>query len=208
MSNFAVKMCQALGIKQNTSTVFHPRTDGQSERTNQKLEQFLRFYANARQNNWAQFLPLAEFAFNSWCNESTKKSPFELLIGYTPKAEWTIVSSPVPQVTHRLRQIQEARDQAHLAMRKAQLGWIKDNKRKQHVYQVGDHVWLDGRNIKTHQPTAKLAAKRHGPFPVQQVLSPIDYQLTLPEQWKIHDVFHVDLLTPYREMELHGPNYA
>ena len=41
MSSFAVKMCQALGIKQNTSTVFHPRTDGQSERTNQKLEQFL-----------------------------------------------------------------------------------------------------------------------------------------------------------------------
>ena len=108
MSSFAVKMCQALGIKQNASTVFHPRTDGQSERTNQKLEQFLRFYANAKQNNWARFLSLAEFAFNSWRNESTKKSPFELLMGYSPKAEWTIVSSPVPQVTCRLEQIQEA----------------------------------------------------------------------------------------------------
>ena len=40
------------------------------------------------------------------------------------------------------------------------------------------------------------------------MLSPINYQLTLPEQWKIHDVFHVDLLTPYREMEFHGANYA
>ena len=40
------------------------------------------------------------------------------------------------------------------------------------------------------------------------MLSPINYQLTLPEQWKIHDVFHVDLLTPYRETEFHGPNYA
>ena len=66
MSNFAVKMCQALGIKQNASTVFYLRTDGQSECTNQKLEQFLRFYTNAKQNNWAQFLPLAKFAFNSW----------------------------------------------------------------------------------------------------------------------------------------------
>ena len=47
MSNFAIKMCQALGIKQNASTAFHPRTDGQSERTNQKLEQFLWFYTNA-----------------------------------------------------------------------------------------------------------------------------------------------------------------
>ena len=208
MSSFAVKMCQALGIKQNASTTFHPRTDSQSERTNQKLEQFLRFYANARQNNWARFLPLAEFAFNSWRNESTKKSPFELLMGYTPKAEWTTISSPVPQVTHRLEQIQEARDQARIAMRKAQLGWIKDNKHKQHVYQVGDQVWLDGHNIKMHHPTVKLTAKRHGPFPIQQVLSPINYQLTLPEQWKIHDVFHVDLLTPYRETEFHGPNYA
>ena len=93
-------------------------------------------------------------------------------------------------------------------MRKAQLGWIKDSKRKQHTHQVGDLVWLDGCNIKTYHPTAKLAAKRHGPFPVQRVLSPINYQLTLPEQWKIHDVFHVDLLTPYRETEFHGPNYA
>ena len=197
MSNFVVKMCQALNIKQNASTAFHPRTDGQSERTNQKLEQFLRFYANAKQNNWAQFLSLAEFAFNSWRNESTGKSPCEVLMGYNPRAEWTTVLSPVPQVTHRLEQIKEAHDQAQLAMHKAQLGWIKDNKRKQHMYQVGDQVWLDGRNIKTYQPTAKLAAKRHGPFPVQRALSPINYQLELPEQWKIHDVFHIDLLTPY-----------
>ena len=187
--------------------MFHPRTDGQSEKTNQKLEQFLWFYANTKQNNWVQFLSLAEFAFNSWCNESTGKSTFELLMGYNPRAEWTTISSPVPQVTHRLEQIKEAHDQACLAMRKVQLGWIKDNKWKQHVYQAGDQVWLDGRNIKTYQPTAKLAAKRHGPFPIWRVLLPIDYQLTLPEQWKIHNVFHVDLLTPYRETEFHSPNY-
>ena len=46
-SNFATKLCQALGIRQNTLTVFHPRTDSQSEKTNQKLEQFLWFYSNA-----------------------------------------------------------------------------------------------------------------------------------------------------------------
>ena len=62
-------------------------------------------------------------------------------------------------------------------------------------------------NIKTYHPTTKLAAKHHRPLPIQRVLSPIDYQLTLPEQWKIHNVFHIDLLTPYRETEFHGPNY-
>ena len=53
----------------------------------------------------------------------------------------------------------------------------------------------------------KLTTKCHGPFPIQRALSPISYQLALPEQWKIHDVFHVDLLTPYRETEFHSPNY-
>ena len=128
-------------------------------------------------------------------------------MGYSPRAEWTTILSPVPQVTYQLEQIQEACDQAHSAMCKAQLKWIKDSTQKQYVYQVGDQVWLDGCNIKMYQPTTKLAAKRHGPFPVQKVLSPIDYQLMLPEQWKIHDVFHIDLLTPYRETDFHGPNY-
>ena len=59
-----------------------------------------------------------------------------------------------------------------------------------------------------YHPTAKLAPKHHGPFPIQRVLSSINYQLMLPEQWKIHDVFHVDLLTPYRETEFHGANYT
>ena len=151
---------------------------------------------------------MAEFAFNSWRNESTKKSPFEVLMGYNPRAEWATVSSPVPQVTHRLEQIQEARSQASMAMHKAQLEWIKDKEKKQHVFRKGDQVWLDGRNIKTHHPTEKLAPKRHRPFPIQRVLSTVNYRLTIPEQWKIHDVFHVDLLTPYRETEFHGPNYA
>ena len=93
-------------------------------------------------------------------------------------------------------------------MRKAQLGWIRDKEKKHHAFRVGDQVWLDGRNVKTYHPTAKLAPKCHGPFPIRRALSTITYQLKLPEQWKIHDVFHVDLLTPYRETEFHGPNYA
>jgi hypothetical protein len=68
-------------------------------------------------------------------------------------------------------------------------------------------VWLEGHNLPTEQPTAKLAPKCHGPFPIKKVLSPITYQLTLPSTWKIHDVFHVDLLTPYIETDFHGPNY-
>jgi hypothetical protein len=96
---FAKVLCTVLGITQNMSTVFHPRTDGQSERTNQGLEQYLQFYVDAKQGNWVQLLPIAEFAHNSWRNESTGQSPFDLLMGYHPRAEWTAVTSPIPQVT-------------------------------------------------------------------------------------------------------------
>jgi hypothetical protein len=129
---FAKALCTALGITQNMSTVFHPRTDGQSERTNQGLEQYLRFYVDAKQGNWAQLLPIAEFAHNSWRNESTGQSPFDLLMGYHPRAEWTTVASPIPQVTLRLEQIQEAHDRAKTAMIKAQQGWERQ-KRSAHV---------------------------------------------------------------------------
>jgi hypothetical protein len=203
---FAKALCVTLGITQNMSTVFHPRTDGQSERTNQGLEQYLQFYVNTKQNNWVRLLSIAEFAHNSWRNESTGQSPFDLLMGYHPRAEWTTVQSPIPQVTLRLDQIQEAHGQAQATMIKAQQGWER-HKRTAPTFQTGDQVWLDGHNIKTFHPTAKLAPKRHGPFPIVRVLSPITYELRLPVQWKLHPVFHVDLLTPYRETEFHGVNY-
>jgi hypothetical protein len=57
-------------------------------------------------------------------------------------------------------------------------------------------------------PTAKLAPKRYGPFSIKRKISDVVYQLELPPQWKIHNVFHASLLTPYVETELHGPNFA
>jgi hypothetical protein len=53
----------------------------------------------------------------------------------------------------------------------------------------------------------QVGARQHGPFKVIKVLSPVSYQLALPTQWSIHPVFHIDLLTPYRETITHGPNY-
>jgi hypothetical protein len=79
--------------------------------------------------------------------------------------------------------------------------WLRDK------YKVRDQVWLEGHHLQTNQPTAKLAPKHHGPFKVIQVMSPVNYRLKLPTQWSIHDVFHTDLMTPYRETPTHGANY-
>ena len=53
------------GIKTAALTAYYPQTDGQTERLNQTLEQYLRHYVNYTQNNWAALLPVAQFAYNT-----------------------------------------------------------------------------------------------------------------------------------------------
>jgi len=65
-----------LGIETKLSMAYHPQIDGQTERTNQELEQYLRIYINYRQNNWAEWLATAEFAFNNKVHTVTKTSLF------------------------------------------------------------------------------------------------------------------------------------
>jgi hypothetical protein len=109
-------------------------------------------------------------------------------------------------VTLRLEQLKEAQVQARNAMIKAQQSWVKHHDIPK--YKEGDLVWLEGKNLRVNQPTAKLAPRRHGPFKVVQVMSTVNYRLELPTQWSIHPVFHIDLLTPYRETTMHGPNFT
>ena len=74
-------------------------------------------------------------------------------------------------------------------------------------YQIGDKVWLEGRNLNTTHPSSKLAPRRYGPFPITRVISRTSYQLKLPTQWKLHNIFHATLLTPYKETTLNGQSY-
>jgi hypothetical protein len=148
---------------------------------------------------------MAEFAHNTWASETTRESPFTLLMGYNPRADWIDRPSPIPQVALRIQQFKEARERAQQSMIKAQKSWVKHKDTPK--FQLGDLVWLEGKNLRTVQPTAKLAPKRHGPFKVTQVMSAVNYRLELPTQWSIHPVFHVDLLTPYHETPMHGANY-
>ena len=92
-------------------------------------------------------------------------------------------------------------------MIKAQKKWAQ-RKTLDRTFKIGDKVWLEGRNLHLDRPSIKLSPKRHGPFKIKKVLSPITYQLDLPIQWKIHDVFHINLLTPYQETNFHGLNFA
>ena len=74
-------------------------------------------------------------------------------------------------------------------------------------YQPGDKVWLEGTNLKRIEGIPKLSPRRYGPFEVATKISHITYRINLPEAWKIHNIFHTSLLTPYKETNEHGPNF-
>ena len=76
-----------------------------------------------------------------------------------------------------------------------------------HIFKEGDLVWLEGTNIRTTHPKAKLTARHHGPFKVLHSTS-TNTKLTLPKMWCIHPVFHNSLITRYNETPTHGPNFS
>ena len=201
VSNFTKELCCLLHIQQNVLTTFHPRTDGTSEQANQWLEQYLRIWTADDQTTWVQFLSLAEFVHNSWPHDKTSLTPHELLFGIKPPFPLSSEEVQTPDVTTRLRQIKEARDKAEEALR------ISKDKPIPVSFEEGEQVWLEGWNLKTHHPTAKLAPQCYGPFLVDKKLSSVTYRLKLPTTMKIHPVFHIDLLMRYQETDAYGPNY-
>jgi len=80
---------ELLQVKLNGSTAFHPETDGQTERVNQTLEQYLRSYCSYQQDDWVSLLPLAEYVYNTLASESSKLSPFEINYGFVPRTNWS-----------------------------------------------------------------------------------------------------------------------
>jgi Integrase zinc binding domain/Chromo (CHRromatin Organisation MOdifier) domain len=212
-AQLAKELCHLLDIKQNISTAYHPQTDGQSECSNQWLEQYVRIYTNYQQTDWTAWLPLVQYVHNSWMSSTMKKMPFNLLMGYTPRLHISTSQSQIPEATNRRNQLLMACTMALMAIRNMQQMILKHVLRKKgqchfHPFTVGQKVWLEGMNLKTSHPTKKFAPKHYGPFPITDVISPVVYCLTLPPSWKIHNVFHVTLLMPYKETEKHGPNFA
>jgi hypothetical protein len=208
---FAARSMRALykrlGIDAGLTTAYHPQANGQVERKNQEVEIYLKLFTGKRQDDWADLLPTAEFVINSRLNSATGHTPFELLYGYTP--DFTIpVGRPsgIPVLDKRLQNLTVVRKDAEAALRlsKKRMQTDVEQRMKPYKFNVGDKVWLQAKQIKVHQQSAKLGPKQLGPFEVTEVRSDVDYKLALPPALRIHDVFHVDRLSPYKGNEVNG----
>jgi hypothetical protein len=201
-SFFARALAQQLGIKQNVSSAFHPQTDGLSERTNQWVEQYLCLTTNSAQTNWSDWLGIATTVHNNHKNATINIAPSEALLGYAPRLHPV---DPPPSLNQHV----EDRKQIALERRAQAVEAINctAHQTPPPQFKVDQEVWLEAKNLQLPYQTPKLAPKRHSPFRISKQVSPVAYQLQLPDAWKIHNVFHASLLTPYRKTPQHGPNY-
>ena len=202
-SDFWQQLCSRLGISPRLSTAFHPETDGQTERANQTMEQYLHAFVSHQQDDWSDWLPMAEFAANNQQLETTQTTPFLTYTGYHPQCSFDLIPSTGPsenaEALGTVTKLHEIHELIGAEILYAQAKQQEDANRSQSpapIYAPGDQVWLNARNITTHRPSVKLNYKCLGPFPVTALVGKYASRLKLPPTMKIHNVFHVRLLKP------------
>ena len=200
-----------LGIQTALSTAYHPQTDGQSERTNQEVEQVLRAVVSFHQDDWVKWLPIVEFALNNRYKKALKTTPFFANYGFHPHiGSLPRIDTPYPSVEDFVKNLQTIQKDTEVALKQA----AEDMKRfyDRHrlptpEYRVGQKVLLDNADLSINRPSRKLAEKRSGPFKITERIGTHAYRLALPQQWKnVHPVFHVSKIEPYHE-DPKAPNH-
>ncbi len=190
-----------MGIKRKLSTAYHPETDGKTERSNQSMKIYLRHYVNQQQTNWISLLPMAQIAINNRISESTGVSPYYAYHGkhmslFERDLPTNINSEKASATAER---IQKTHHQLRDNLKKSQDQMISyQNKKKKNGPQLerGDKVYLLTKNLRTQRPSKKLDHVKVGPFLIAAQRGPVNYELELPPDAKIHPVFHVKYLEP------------
>ncbi|QRW25151.1 Retrotransposable element Tf2 protein [Rhizoctonia solani] len=199
-SKFLKALYKSLQITPSFSTAYHPQSDGQTEIKNQWLEAYLRPFINHRQSDWVDWLPLAEFAHNNARSKATGKSPFEIVYGRSPVISPLLEPTGSPIADDRAKQLAETIQEVQASIKWAQERYKQtDTGKLPPEFQPGDKVWLLASNITLQRPNEKLDHKQYGPFPVIERVGSHAYRLALPETMRIHDAFHVSLLSAFKQ---------
>ncbi|KAL0549088.1 hypothetical protein IC582_013568 [Cucumis melo] len=195
----------ALGTRLDFSIAFHSKTDGQTERLNQVLEDMLRARVLEFSGSWDSHLHLMEFAYNNSYEATIDMAPFEALYGKCCRSpvcwggvgEQRMLGPKLVQTTNAA--IQEIRARM-LAAQSRQKSYA-DVRRKDLEFDVGDMVFLKVATVKgvlRFEKKGKLSPRFVGPFEILEQIGPVAYRLALPPSLSaVHDVFHVSMLRKY-----------
>ncbi|WVZ84282.1 hypothetical protein U9M48_031332 [Paspalum notatum var. saurae] len=211
-SRFWEQLHNSLDTKLRFSTAYHPQTDGQTERTNQILEDMLRAYAIQYGTSWDKCLPYTEFSYNNSYQASLKKSPFEALYGkrcrtplfWNQAGEKQVFGPDIVQdAEQQLRIVQE-----NLRVAQSRQRSYADVRRRDLSFKVDDHVYLKVspmRGIRRFNMKGKLAPRYIGPFKILKKKGEVAYRLEIPPSLSgVHDVFHKCLRVPEEQTPLEG----
>ena len=171
MSMFWHELHRLMGTKLLMSTVFHPQTDGTTERANRSIGQILRMIINDDQKNWADKCPMVEFVLNSSVSATMGFTPFELNQGYMPQirmpASFDTTFKGVKQFTLQAKWDLMAAHDVIIVNRVQQKFHANKKRRASDQYHVGDHVYLSTQNLTLPKGRVrKLVPKYIGPYKV------------------------------------------
>ena len=205
VSHFFQSLGKALNMRLHFTSSYHPEGNGQTEWSNQMLKQYLKIYCNYQQDNRADLLPLAEFAYNNAPSATTGVSLFFANKGYHPN----ISVYPERDMTS-IRAHDYAVDLESLhqylceEMANAQLCYqgLADAKRPLALdFKVGDQVYVKAKYFRSTRPSKKLSEKNLGPYTIIAQVGSLSFTLHLPDSMRtVHPIFHVS------QLELAIPN--
>ena len=202
VSHFMTELWKLWGVQQCLSTAYRPQTDGQSERMNRTLQEYLRAYVTSSGKDWEEKLACAEFAMNDSYHASIGCTPFFLNYGCHPRSPLTVklTKTKTPAAYDFSKSMSYNVQLAKKLLRRAQ-DRMKSQYDKHHQnlwYAKGEQVLLSTENLKL-TGCSKFWPRYIGPFTISEVLDSHNYRLNLPVMWssKIHDVFHIAVLKPY-----------
>jgi len=193
-----------LGIKTKLSMVFHPQTDEQTERMNQKLEQYLQFFIEHRQKDWPEWLAAAEFAINNKVHMATKVLPFMANYGKEMRMGGNIrKKGRVESATEFVERMKKVHEEAEAALRKTQeemKRYADRGRKKTEVWKKGDWVLLSTKDLVfKERSTKKLMERYMGLYVIEEVVSSNAVKLWLPSSMRIHPVVNVSWIVRYKE---------
>ena len=204
MAGIMRELNRMLGIESKLSTVFYSQTNGQIERVNQELEQYLRMFIDHRQEQWLDWLGTAEFTYNNKAHSSTKMLSFKANYRQDPRMGFEMRKKGKYKGAEKfVTKMKEIQEEAKAVLGKAQEEIKKYTNRKRgeaNEYKVGDLVMLSTKDLKyqmTSRRTEKLTERFVSPYKVKKIISANAVKLELPSTIRIHLVVNVSRIHRY-----------